>query len=101
VLRNPLASPFTLGVSSGGAFGAVLAIRLGLDALCGHVAIPTCAFAGALATVLLVYRIARIGPSSAPGHAPPRRVTMSFVWARRHVVQYTADYSQLYGWWDG
>lgn len=29
VLRNPLASPFTLGISSGAAFGAALAILLG------------------------------------------------------------------------
>ena len=29
MFRNPLATPFTLGVSSGAAFGATLAIRLG------------------------------------------------------------------------
>ncbi|MBN2053288.1 iron chelate uptake ABC transporter family permease subunit, partial [bacterium] len=31
LLRNPLATPYTLGVSSGGALGAVIAIKLGLD----------------------------------------------------------------------
>ena len=33
LLRNPLADPFTLGVSSGSSLGAVLAIRLGLESL--------------------------------------------------------------------
>src|SRR5688572_8620556 len=31
ILRNSLASPFTLGISSGSSFGAVLAIYLGLE----------------------------------------------------------------------
>ena len=35
LLRNPLACPFTLGVSSGSSLGAVLAVRLGMGALSG------------------------------------------------------------------
>lgn len=31
LLRNPLASPYTLGVSSGASFGAALAMVLGID----------------------------------------------------------------------
>ena len=45
LLRNPLADPFILGVSSGGAFGAVLGILCGLSFSLG---IPLFAFAGAL-----------------------------------------------------
>lgn len=33
LLRNPLVSPFTLGVASGSSLGAVIAIRLGLDTI--------------------------------------------------------------------
>ncbi|HIC84858.1 MAG TPA: iron ABC transporter permease [Desulfobacterales bacterium] len=56
ILRNPLADPFILGVSSGAAFGAVLGIVAGLGFGFG---IPACAFAGAFTTIALVMLIAR------------------------------------------
>jgi iron complex transport system permease protein len=60
ILRNPLADPFLLGVSGGGALGAIIAMLLGLDAgRFGLVAVPLFAFAGSLATVLLVFSLAR------------------------------------------
>ena len=49
LFRNPLASPFTLGVSSGAALGAALAIRLGLTfSVLGISLISLAAFGGAL-----------------------------------------------------
>jgi iron complex transport system permease protein len=54
ILRNPLADPFVLGVSSGSAFGAVLAIFLGLGFSLG---VPVMSFAGALFTIYLVMMI--------------------------------------------
>ena len=60
LLRNPLADPYVLGVSGGGALGAALAIFFGWTAV--HVlALPAVAFAVALATLLLVYRLASRG----------------------------------------
>ena len=60
ILRNPLADPFLLGVSGGGALGAIAAMLLGLDAgRLGLFAVPLFAFAGSLATVLLVFSLAR------------------------------------------
>ena len=57
LLRNPLADPYVLGVSGGGALGAALAIFFGWTAW--HVlALPAGAFVVALATLLLVYRLA-------------------------------------------
>lgn len=59
LFRNPLASPFTLGISSGAAFGASLAFVFGWfgrDLLFG--APTTCAFLGALLTVAVVHLIA-------------------------------------------
>jgi iron complex transport system permease protein len=53
ILRNPLVSPDILGVSSGAALGAALAIVLSL----GAVALQGLAFAGGLAAVGLVYWI--------------------------------------------
>ena len=54
VLRNPLAEPYVLGVSSGAGLGAALAIVFGFSAA-GAWTLPTTAFAGALGTILLVY----------------------------------------------
>ncbi len=51
ILRNPLADPFVLGVSSGSAFGAVLAITFGLSFSLG---VPVMSFMGGLLTIYLV-----------------------------------------------
>ncbi|HWC32574.1 MAG TPA: iron ABC transporter permease [Actinomycetota bacterium] len=63
VFRNPMADPAIIGVSSGAALGAVVAILVTGSAFAGGLAVPLAAFAGAMATALLVYRIARIGPT--------------------------------------
>ena len=52
LLRNPLATPFTLGVSSGAALGAMLAITFDWTlGLAGISAVPTAAFVGAAGAV--------------------------------------------------
>ncbi|WP_417702843.1 FecCD family ABC transporter permease [Pseudomonas sp.] len=60
VTRNPLADPHLLGVSSGAAFGAVLVV-LYLGEFAGLLSLPLAAFAGALASMLLVLAIASRG----------------------------------------
>jgi iron complex transport system permease protein len=62
VLLNPLADPFTLGVSTGAAFGASLAIILGLGGIhfLGISALPVAAFAGALVALYMVYLLGRM-----------------------------------------
>ena len=52
ILLNPLADPYTLGVSAGAALGAALALLLNLGA--APVSVPAFAFAGACATLFLV-----------------------------------------------
>lgn len=62
ILRNPLADPYTIGVSTGAAFGAALAISLGLGAsLLGKAALPLCALAGAGVALFAVLSLARSG----------------------------------------
>src|SRR3979411_983225 len=62
LFRNPLADPFTLGVSGGASLGASLAIGVGLGLnVVGRPLVLIAAFAGASASVLLVYRLARSG----------------------------------------
>ncbi len=60
LLRNPLATPYTLGVSSGGALGALLAIKLGIGfQWLGFSTLQLAAFAGSLLTIALVYALSR------------------------------------------
>jgi iron complex transport system permease protein len=57
MIRNPLAEPYLLGLSSGAGLGAVIAIasRAG-----GAWAVPLAAFAGALGAIALVYRLSLV-----------------------------------------
>ena len=56
LLRNPLASPDTLGVSAGAALGAVLAITFNADfSLLGVTAVPLASFAGSIGALVIVY----------------------------------------------
>ena len=62
LFRNPLADPYLIGVAQGSALGAVIGFLLpvtGLGATYGL--IPALAFAGALASVTVVYALARVG----------------------------------------
>jgi len=59
LLRNPLATPFTLGVSAGAALGAMLAITFAPTlALAGVPAAPLASFAGSILAVGVVYLLA-------------------------------------------
>jgi len=60
ILRNPLADPYTLGISSGAAFGASLLIVLQVFGLVLPVtlSIPAFAFGGSIATLLIVLALA-------------------------------------------
>ena len=62
ILNNPLASPFTLGVSSAASFGAALAIvlDLGIPGVPGSWLITANAFVFAFASVLLLQAVASI-----------------------------------------
>lgn len=57
LFRNPLADPGIIGVSSGGALGAVIAISIGAQAA-SSLLLPAFAFVGALVATVLVYGIA-------------------------------------------
>lgn len=62
LLRNPMADPYIIGTSAGAALGATIAMLLPLSmAFLGFGMVPVLAFAGALATVFLVYYLARVG----------------------------------------
>ncbi len=56
MLNNPLAEPYILGVSSGAAFGSILAGIAGFYAL-----IPVFSFSGAIVTMILVWTLSHLG----------------------------------------
>ena len=58
LLRNPLADPFVIGISSGAALGAAMALLFGIGLSVWSLAtLPVCAFGGALVSLVIVYRI--------------------------------------------
>jgi len=69
LLRNPLADPYILGISSGAGLGVIIAVISGLSwKLWGRSPIAAFAFAGALGTVWLVWFIGRlVGKTSVIG----------------------------------
>ncbi len=63
LLRNPMADPYIIGTSGGAALGATIALLLPVQIVrYGFTLVPLAAFVGALAAVLLVYNLARVGP---------------------------------------
>jgi len=99
LLRNPLATPFTLGVSAGAALGAMVAITFGVDFAVGTLpTVPIASFAGALGAVAIVYAMAR-----ARHHGFSTNVLLlagvtlnSFFSALILFVQYLADFTQTF-----
>ncbi|MEV0231496.1 iron ABC transporter permease [Nonomuraea sp. NPDC050786] len=59
LVRNPLADPYVLGVSSAASLGAVLVPALGSTALAGALGVTGAAFAAAMLSALLVYVLAQ------------------------------------------
>ncbi|MEI9972214.1 MAG: iron chelate uptake ABC transporter family permease subunit [Ignavibacteriota bacterium] len=68
LFRNPLADPYTLGISGGGALGASVAIALGWGArVAGVPFVFLASFVGAMLAATLVRAIARTGAVILPG----------------------------------
>jgi iron complex transport system permease protein len=61
ILLNPLADPYTLGVSAGAAFGASVALLIDAPAAFGIYAVPVFAFIGAVTTLALVIYLSASG----------------------------------------
>jgi iron complex transport system permease protein len=75
VVRNPLADPYILGVSSGASVGAVVVLGFGWLAALGVYAVSVGAFLGALATFIAVFILAQTGG----GRLLPSRLILSGV----------------------
>jgi iron complex transport system permease protein len=93
LFRNPLADPFILGVSGGGAVGASIAIAFGIDRLFGGIPfLFLFAFLGSLLAVFLVYQIARAGRTILPGALLLAGVAINLIASSAVItIQFLAD----------
>jgi iron complex transport system permease protein len=96
LFRNPLAEPFTLGVSGGGALGASIAIALGLGAsVAGIPLVFLFAFAGSMAFIAIVYRLASAGGVVMPGSLLLAGVVLNLIaGAGILMIQFMTDYTR-------
>ena len=99
LLRNDLAAPFTLGVSSGASFGAVIAISLGLNfTILGISTLSIAAFAGALGTMYLVFGLVKTRHGDFPTSILLLAgVTANFFFASMVMfIHYMSDFTQSF-----
>lgn len=95
VLRNPLASASTLGVSQGATFGAAFAIvALGLRST-GSIGIPLCAFAGSMAVALVILALSRFRQISPEAIVLAGVAISSMFTGATTLLQYFADEVEL------
>lgn len=91
VTRNPLADPHLLGISSGAAFGAILAL-LHTGMFLGLATVPLLAFIGALASTLLVLSVASFAQATSADRLVLTGVAVSFiVMALANVLIFLGD----------
>lgn len=64
IVKNPLADPYILGVSSGASLGATLAVVLGIGSVFGSNSLGVMGFIGAFGVSILVLMISNIGGRS-------------------------------------
>ncbi|WP_415921708.1 FecCD family ABC transporter permease [Tateyamaria sp. SN6-1] len=78
VTRNPLADPHLLGISSGGAFGAIFAL-LHSGLFLGIMTVPVMAFGGSLLATLIVLGVSRFADAASADRLVLAGVAVSFI----------------------
>jgi len=98
LLRNDLATPYTLGVSSGGALGAVLAIKLGLDIqFFGFSMITIFSMSGSLLTLAFISYISGSRNGFSGFTLILSGVTLSLTFSALTLfIHYLADFTETY-----
>jgi iron complex transport system permease protein len=98
MFRNPLATPFTLGVASGASLGAAIYVRLGLVfSVLGISGISISAFAGAILSILLVYGLTRARRGFSTNTMLLAGVAISFFFSSVILfTQYMSDFTHSF-----
>ncbi len=79
IVRNPLAEPYILGVSSGASTGAAAAILFGVGAGLGPESVSVMAFLGSLGALALMLALARSGGRISPSRMLVSGVAVSYL----------------------
>ncbi|CAB49919.1 FecCD family ABC transporter permease [Pyrococcus abyssi] len=103
ILKNPLATPFTMGVSHGAMFGASLAILLGAGyaessgrvSIDNPYAIVAFAFAGAMTSTVIIVALAKLKGLSPQAMVLAGVAMSSLFVALTTLIQYIANELQL------
>ena len=96
LFRNPLATPYTLGVASGASFGVAVGIQLGVVAAAG-LTTPLAAFAGALLAIGVVWLVTELRPDFSSTVLLLAGVAMSFFFSSLILfLQYAATLGDSY-----
>ena len=97
LLGNPLASPYTLGVSAGAGFGASLIIVTGIGTatLIGNIMVPIGAFTGALLASGAIFLVSKVRGFSSSTLVLSGIGLMFFFQALQSMLQYVASVEAL------
>jgi len=98
MFRNPLATPFTLGVASGASLGTAIYIRTGMTLSLWWISGTSCAaFLGAMLSIALVYGLSRVRRGFSTATMLLAGVALSFFFSSLILfIQYTADPTQTF-----
>ncbi|MCP5064124.1 MAG: iron ABC transporter permease, partial [Ignavibacteriae bacterium] len=98
MFRNSLATPFTLGVSSGAAFGAALYVKLGIIfSLFGIIGQTIFAFIGALISIIIIYTLSRIKRGFSVGTMLLAGVAINFFFSSFILfIQFMSDFTESF-----
>lgn len=98
MFRNPLATPFTLGVSSGAAFGAALYVTLGIALSLGPVSGQSLsAFVWALIAIIIVYGLTRMRKGFSTATMLIAGVAVNFFFSSFILfIQYLSDFTRSF-----
>jgi iron complex transport system permease protein len=98
MFRNPLATPFTLGIASGASLGAALYLRIGIVfSLLGISGVSLSAFSGALLSILLVYGLTQIKKGFSTATMLLAGVAISFSFSSVILfTQYISDFTNSF-----
>lgn len=98
LFRNPLTTPFTLGISSGATLGAASAIMIGVGGtFLGFSFVTLFGFLGALSTVFIIYFFSKKLPSSSDQRLILVGIALSFLYSSTLlVIYYLSDFQESY-----
>jgi len=98
MFKNPLATPFTLGVSSGASFGAAVYVMIGLPfTILGVPGVSISAFFGAVASILIVYGLTRVRKGFSTATMLLAGVAVSFFFSSVIMfAQYMSDFTRSF-----